>query len=69
MSYQPKVNDYVIWKHHVRGWVYFKCDQYVTIEILVTPRHSEDVGHTPGDGTTTATLLQHIDSYRVYWVL
>jgi hypothetical protein len=47
MSYQPKVNDYVIWKHQVRGWVYFECDQYVTIEMLVTPRHREDVGHTP----------------------
>ena len=47
MSYQPKVNDYVTWKDYVEGWVYFKCDEYITIEILVTPRHSEDIGHTP----------------------
>jgi hypothetical protein len=34
MSYVPKVDDYVIWKD-LKGWVYFKCDQYITIEIGV----------------------------------
>ena len=36
MSYVPKLNDYVRWKqsHFVdEGWVYFKCDDYITIEI------------------------------------
>ena len=34
MSYVPKLNDYVKWKD-LQGWVYFKCDEYITIEIGV----------------------------------
>lgn len=33
-NYTPEVDDYVIWKD-LKGWIYFKCDQYVTIEIGV----------------------------------
>ena len=36
MSYTPQVDDYVRWKqkHFVdEGWVYFKCPQYITIEV------------------------------------
>ena len=47
MSYEPEVNDYVTWKKDVEGWIYFKDREYVTIEMSVTPRHHEDVGHTP----------------------
>ena len=32
--YYPQVNDYVKWKG-LEGWVYFKCDEYITIEIGV----------------------------------
>ena len=32
--YSPKVNDYVRWKD-LEGWVYFKDDEYITIEIAV----------------------------------
>lgn len=32
MSYIPEVNDYVRWKTH-EGWVYFKDDIYITIEL------------------------------------
>ena len=32
--YTPKVNDYVKWKN-LEGWVYFKDDEYITIEIAV----------------------------------
>jgi len=34
--YVPEVDDYVIWKqkHFIdEGWVYFKCPQYITIEV------------------------------------
>lgn len=34
MTYNPQVDDYVIWKD-LKGWVYFKCDDYITIEIAV----------------------------------
>jgi hypothetical protein len=37
-SYVPELNDYVKWHHngHVdEGWVYFKCNDYITIEVGV----------------------------------
>ena len=34
MHYIPKVGDYVRWKNH-EGWVYFKCDTSISIEIGV----------------------------------
>ena len=34
MSYDPCVDDYIKWRGH-EGWVYFKCDEYITIEIGV----------------------------------
>lgn len=37
MTYNPQVNDYVKWEEH-EGWVYFKCDRYITIEIFVYPK-------------------------------
>jgi hypothetical protein len=42
MSYVPEVNDYVKWKEHIEGWVYFKDGQYITIEIGVRPKPLED---------------------------
>ena len=40
MTYEPEVNDYVVWHRENwdnvdKGWVYFKCDEYITIEISV----------------------------------
>ena len=38
MTYIPQVDDYVVWKrpgHSDEGWVYFKCDEYITIEVRV----------------------------------
>jgi hypothetical protein len=42
--YIPQVNDYVIWDNdkEVEGWVYFKCDEYITIEIGVKPKDEEN---------------------------
>ena len=34
MHYIPKVDDYVRWKDH-QGWVYFKCDESISIEVGV----------------------------------
>ena len=35
--YIPQVNDYVIWNDGkgVEGWVYFKDEKYITIEVCV----------------------------------
>ena len=41
-EYEPQVNDYVIWSQgncgSNEGWVYFKCDEYITIETGVKPK-------------------------------
>ncbi len=43
-DYEPEVDDYVIWnkygnkENNDEGWVYFKCEEYITIETGVKPR-------------------------------
>ena len=38
MSYEPQVNHYVKWTKDVEGWIYFKCEEYITIEYNVRPK-------------------------------
>ena len=38
MNYEPQVNDFVVWTKGVEGWVYFKCEDYITIEYSVRPK-------------------------------
>ena len=40
--YEPQVNDYVKWTKGVEGWVYFKDNEYITIEIGVKPKNQEN---------------------------
>ncbi len=47
MSYIPEVNDYVIWKKGVEGWVYFKDNEYITIEASVRPKDKENLRAAP----------------------
>ena len=38
MNYIPQVDDYVVWKRPGQdheGWVYFKCDESISIEVGV----------------------------------
>ncbi len=42
MSYDPQVNDYVIWSKGIEGWVYFKDKDYITIEVFVRPKDCEN---------------------------
>ena len=42
-EYEPQVNDYVIWEkigteRNDEGWVYFKCEEYITIETSIKPK-------------------------------
>ena len=46
MSYSPKIDDYVSWKNGVEGWVYFKSNQYITIETAIRPKDPEDYAHS-----------------------
>lgn len=40
--YEPHVNDYVLWKNNIQGWVYFKGKDYITIEVNVRPKTDEN---------------------------
>ena len=43
-DYEPQVDDYVVWdkgrldEDNDKGWVYFKCEEYITIETSVKPK-------------------------------
>ena len=41
--YEPKGDDYVKWKNH-EGWVYFKCDESISIEIGVCEKVCREHG-------------------------
>ena len=46
-EYEPQVNDYVIWEKvgqedYDEGWVYFKGEEYITIETGIKPRPKDD---------------------------
>ena len=40
ISYTPQIDDYVKW-NDLSGWVYFICDDYITIEIGVKDKPDE----------------------------
>ena len=44
MNYNPQVNDYVLWNDGkgIEGWIYFKGEDYVTIEINVRPKDPDN---------------------------
>jgi protoporphyrinogen oxidase len=46
--YNPKVNDYVKWKH-MEGWVYFKDEEYISIEIAVKDKQCNKGTHHKKD--------------------
>ena len=60
-EYEPQVNDYVIWDKHEygkdEGWVYFKSEEYITIETGIKPRPKCD--YTEGNGKSRV-LHQHV---------
>ena len=43
--YKPRLNDYVKWNKGVEGWVYFFCNEYVTIEVSVRPKDATNYEH------------------------
>lgn len=40
--YEPNVNDYVKWANGIEGWVYFKDNSYITIEVGVRPKDCQN---------------------------
>lgn len=42
VGYEPQVDDYVKWTKNIEGWVYFKDEEYITIEVSVKPKNKEN---------------------------
>ena len=66
-DYEPKVNDYVIWDKHEyvidEGWVYFKADEYITIETSVKPKPKDEYVKNHRHQMIHTLLLCH----RPFW--
>ena len=45
MTYTPNINDYVVWTRGIEGWVYFKHEEYITIETDVWEKDQENYEH------------------------
>ena len=64
-EYEPQVNDYVIWdkmgsENNDEGWVYFKCEEYITIETGIKPKpHDEYTKHDKHKYIHTLLLCPH----------
>ena len=46
MPYTPEVDDYVKWNkgnHPVEGWIYYKDQEYITIEIGVKCKNMDNI--------------------------
>ena len=67
MPYTPEVDDYVCWhkeKHSVEGWVYFKDQEYITIEIGVKCKDTEDIVNCPIHQKTHTLVLCFPEYYH-----
>ena len=68
MSYEPKVDDYVIWNKPnfpVKGWVYYKDYEHITIEIGVNDKPKKQCYYAPINSTKHGNQV-NIDDTRPY---
>jgi hypothetical protein len=65
MTSEPQVNDYVVWNNgkEVEGWVYFKCEDYITIEHGVRPK--DDINYRACSIHANERLL--VICYKEQW--
>ena len=70
-SYIPEVNDYVKWNKgnanasfSVEGWVYFKDNSYLTIEIGVRSKDEEDILNCPIHHNTHTLVVCYPESWK-----
>jgi len=67
MPYTPEIDDYVKWnkgKYSVEGWVYYKDQQYITIEIGVKSKNEENVVACPIHHKTHTLVLCFPEYYH-----
>ena len=66
--YVPKVNDYVIWDKGEygsdEGWVYFFCDEYITIETGVRPKPPDQYTNNDRHKYIHTLLLCHAPFWK-----
>lgn len=66
--YRPKVNDYVKWTDSLgrvtEGWVYFVCDDYITIEIGVRCKDEENIKHCSLHEKTHTLVLCFLKNWK-----
>ena len=66
--YEPRVNDYVLWKRSVgfeiEGWVYYKDKDYITIEINVKPKPDDDLIHSQFHRNERTLVICYRDSWK-----
>lgn len=66
MSYTPRVDDYVIWHtqpNNISGWVYFRCDDYISIEIRVKDKCEQNIKDCPIHKKTHVLVV----CYTQFW--
>lgn len=61
--YEPKVNDYVKWKPHIEGWVYYKDNEYITIEAKVKPKDDLNLSAAPFHANNRLLVLCYSDQW------
>ena len=62
--YVPKVNDYVIWKPYVKGWVYYKDESYITIEARVRPKDEVNLLDSPFHANNRLLVICYPDQWK-----
>ena len=63
-EYEPQIDDYVIWdkigsQDNDEGWVYFKCEDYITIETGIKPKPGSELQHSRHEYIHTLLLCSN----------
>jgi hypothetical protein len=64
ITYEPQINDYVVWTKGVEGWVYFKCDEYITIEHIVRPKDEVNLECCPIHANERLLVICYVEQWN-----
>ena len=71
-EYEPQIDDYVIWDKGVedcnQGCVYFKCEDYITIETGIKPKPPCELAHSKHRYIHTLLLCQRYNWHQLEYV-
>ena len=65
-EYIPSINDYVVWNNGkgVEGWVYFKCEEYITIEHIVRPKDEVNLECCPIHANERLLVICYVEQWN-----